>query len=203
MDLADLARVKREGLPNDGLITLGICSRNIGDDSNPTRGTVTIEMAKKEWSGARELGLPITLHASGPEITKLLNTAGLLGPDVQFVHPTGTSAEDRAILAAKGVSYSMSPIGESRRPGNAGVIQLGELLEFRREGVDLDRSRHHLQLRSVRRHAAALFDECQSPPGQGQNHHQAAGRACDHRWRARSRACRQDRVARRPASAPI
>jgi cytosine/adenosine deaminase-related metal-dependent hydrolase len=129
MDLADLARVKREGLPNDGLITLGICSRNIGDDSNPTRGTVTTELAKKEWGGARELGLPITLHASGPQITKLLDTAGLLGPDVQFVHPTGTSKEDRAILAAKGVSYSTSPIGESRRPGDAGVIQLGELLE--------------------------------------------------------------------------
>ena len=129
MDLADLARVKKSGLPSDGLISLGICSRNVGDDSNPTRGTVTVDMAKKEWGTARELGLPITLHASGPQITKLLDGAGLLGPDVQFVHPTGTSAEDRAILSAKGVSYSMSPIGESRRPGNAGVIQLPEMLE--------------------------------------------------------------------------
>jgi cytosine/adenosine deaminase-related metal-dependent hydrolase len=86
-------------------------------------------MAKKEWGGAREFGVPITLHASGPTITKLLDGAGLLGPDVQFVHPTGTSAEDRAILAAKGVSYSISPIGESRRPGDAGVIQLGEMIE--------------------------------------------------------------------------
>jgi cytosine/adenosine deaminase-related metal-dependent hydrolase len=129
MDLADLARVKKNGLPDDGLITLGICSRIIGDDSNPTRGVITVEMAKKEWSAARELGLPITLHASGPRITRLLDGASLLGPDVQFVHPTGTSAEDRAILAAKGVSYSTSPIGESRRPGDAGVIQLPELLE--------------------------------------------------------------------------
>ena len=39
------------------LVTLGICSRNIGDDSNPTRGTITIEMAKKEWGAARELGI--------------------------------------------------------------------------------------------------------------------------------------------------
>ena len=129
MDLVDLARVKKSGLPADGLVTLGICSRNIGDDSNPTRGTISVEMAKKEWSAARELGVPITLHASGPQITKLLNDAGLLGPDVQFVHPTGTSADDRAILSTKGVSYSMSPIGESRRPGDAGVIQLPEMLE--------------------------------------------------------------------------
>jgi 5-methylthioadenosine/S-adenosylhomocysteine deaminase len=129
MDLADIARVKKSGLPSDGLVTLGICSRHVGDDSNPTRGTISTEMARKEWSAARELGIPITLHASGPQITKLLNEAGLLGPDVQFVHPTGTSADDRAILSAKGVSYSISPIGESRRPGDAGVIQLPELLE--------------------------------------------------------------------------
>jgi len=129
MDLADIARVKKSGLLADGLVTLGICSRNIGDDSNPTRGTISVEMAKKEWSASRELGIPITLHASGPKITTLLNGAGLLGPDVQFVHPTGTSADDRAILSAKGVGYSMSPIGESRRPGDAGVIQLPEMLD--------------------------------------------------------------------------
>ncbi len=129
MDLADLARVKREGLPGDGMITLGICSRNVGNDPNPTRGTVTIEMAKREWGGARELGLPITLHTSGPRVTKLLDDAGLLGRNVQFVHPLNTTPEDRAIMAAKGVSYSISPIGESRRPVSAGVIQLGELLE--------------------------------------------------------------------------
>ena len=129
MDLADLARVKREGLPDDGLIALGICSRNVGNDPNPLRGTVTTEMAKKEWSAARELGLPITLHTSGPRVTKLLDDAGLLGPDLQLVHPENTIAEDRVVLAAKGVSYSTSPIGESRRPGSAGVIQLGELLE--------------------------------------------------------------------------
>ncbi len=124
----------------DGLVTLGICSRNIGDDSNPTRGTVSIEMAKREWSGARELGLPITLHASGPQITKLLD-----GPACSVLtcssSSDGTSAEDRAILAAKGVSYSMSPIGESRRPGAAGVIQLGELIEA---GVKVSLSIDHV-----------------------------------------------------------
>src|SRR5205823_6920543 len=35
MDLADLARVKREWLPGDGMLTLGICSRNVGADPNP------------------------------------------------------------------------------------------------------------------------------------------------------------------------
>lgn len=125
MDLADLARVHRE-LAGDRMLTLGICSRNVGSDPNPLRGNVTIDAAKREWGAARELGLPITLHTSGPPVTGLLEGAGLLGPDVQFVHPLNTSAEDRAILAQRGVSYSTSGTPESRRTGD---IQLSELLE--------------------------------------------------------------------------
>jgi len=60
---------------------------------------------------------------------KLLDDAGLLGPDVQLVHPLLTTPEDRRILKERGVSYSIAPIGESGRPAKAGVIQLGELLE--------------------------------------------------------------------------
>jgi 5-methylthioadenosine/S-adenosylhomocysteine deaminase len=128
MDLADLARVKRE-LAGDEMLSLGICSRNVGRDPNPLRGNVTTEMARKEWAGARELGLPITLHTSGPSPVKLLEEAGLLGPDVQLVHPLLTTPEERAVLKARGTSYSTSPIGESRRPASAGVIQLAELME--------------------------------------------------------------------------
>jgi cytosine/adenosine deaminase-related metal-dependent hydrolase len=129
MDLADLARVKREWMPNDGLLTLGICSRNVGNDPNPMRGTVSTDMAKKEWGAARELGLPITLHTSGPRVTQLLDSAGLLGSDVQLVHPMNTTAEDRAILKARGTSYSTSPTGEARRAAPANFIQIAELLE--------------------------------------------------------------------------
>lgn len=140
MDIADLARVKREWLPRNGLLTLGICSRNVGADPNPLRGNVTTEMAKREWGAARELGMPITLHTSGDSVVKLLDDARLLGPDVQLVHPLKTSVEDRAILAARGTSYSMSPTGEARRPASAGVIQLGELMEA---GVRISMSIDH------------------------------------------------------------
>jgi len=58
-----------------------------------------------------------------------LERAGLLGSDVQLVHPLLTTAEERAILKERGVSYSTSPQGESRRSSQLGVIQLGELLE--------------------------------------------------------------------------
>ena len=129
MDLAGLAKIKQQWMPNDGMLTLGICSRNVGDDSNPLRGNISIETARKEWGGARALGLPITMHTSGPSPITLLEKSGLLGPDVQLVHPLLTTPEERKILAARGVSYSTSPVGESQRPASAGVIQLAELIE--------------------------------------------------------------------------
>jgi cytosine/adenosine deaminase-related metal-dependent hydrolase len=129
MDLAGLAKIQREWMPNDGMLTLGICSRNIGVSQTALRGQVSLDMARQEWGGARKLGLPITLHTSGPSPIKLLEDAGLLGPDVQLVHPLLTTAEERKILKDRGVSYSIAPIGESGRPAKAGVIQLGEMLE--------------------------------------------------------------------------
>lgn len=142
MDLDGLARVKRDWMPGDGMLTLGICSRNIGAMSigGATRGTLTIEMTRKDWGGARALGLPITVHTSGPSPIKLLDEAGLLGPDVQLVHPLLTTPEERAILKARGVSYSTAPTGEARRPSSVGVIQLGELLE---DGVKVSLSTDH------------------------------------------------------------
>jgi len=142
MDHAGLARVKRDWMRRDGLLTLGICSRNIGAMSigGAARGTLTIEMAKQDWGGARALGLPITVHTSGPSPIKTLEEAGLLGPDVQLVHPLLTTPEDRAVLKARGVSYSTAPTGEARRPSSVGVVQLGELLEA---GVKVSLSTDH------------------------------------------------------------
>ena len=65
MDLADLARLKRD-VGKDPMLTLGMCSRNGPQCSSAcTRGSVDPEMAKKEWGAVRDLGLPITLHTSG------------------------------------------------------------------------------------------------------------------------------------------
>jgi 5-methylthioadenosine/S-adenosylhomocysteine deaminase len=129
MNYDDVAKVRREWMPNDGMLTLGVCSRNFGPSQTALRGTISLDMLRRDWGGARSLGLPITLHTSGPSPIKLLEEAKLLGPDVQLVHPLLTSAEERQILRERGVSYSIAPIGESRRPSSAGVIQLGELLE--------------------------------------------------------------------------
>ena len=147
MDLAGLARVKRDWMPDkDGLLTLGICSRNlgavtIGGSAGASRGTLTIENIKRDWDGARALGLPITMHTSGASPIITLEKAGLLGADVQFIHPLLTSPEERTILKQRGASYSTAPQLESRRASQLGVIQLGELLEA---GVKVSISTDHI-----------------------------------------------------------
>src|SRR4051812_27685235 len=72
MDFAGLARVKKEWIPDkDNLLTLGICSRNLGaltiggSAATACRGVLTIEQIKRDWDGARSLCLPITMHTSG------------------------------------------------------------------------------------------------------------------------------------------
>src|SRR5262245_5710611 len=154
MDLDGLARVKRDWMPGDGMLTLGICSRNIGAIiGGAARGTLTIEMAKRDWGGARTIGMgtrawggaralvrPISMHTSGASPIKVLDEAGLLGPDVQLIHPLLTTPEERTILKTRGVSYSTAPTGEARRPASAGEIQLGELLEA---GVKVSLSTDH------------------------------------------------------------
>jgi 5-methylthioadenosine/S-adenosylhomocysteine deaminase len=148
MDFAGLARVKKEWMPDkENLLTFGICSRNLGAltiggaAAAASRGVLTVEQLKRDWDGARALGLPITMHTSGASPVMELERAGLLGPDVQLVHPLLTTPEERAILKARGVSYSTSPQLESRRAAQLGVIQLGELLEA---GVKVSLSTDHV-----------------------------------------------------------
>jgi cytosine/adenosine deaminase-related metal-dependent hydrolase len=122
MDFADIARVKRD-IGKDPMLTLGVNSRNI-DGSNASRGAINADMAKKEWSAARELGLPITLHTNGSASIQLLKDADLLGPDVQLVHPLNTNAADWELLAKHGVHYSTSPLGEAGRTGEMQFIEM-------------------------------------------------------------------------------
>ena len=123
MNFADIARLKRD-IGNDPMLTLGINSRNVDGNTGGTRGAIDAAMAKKEWGAARDLGLPITLHTSGTGGVKLLTEAGLLGPDLQLVHPLNTSPEDWANLAKHGVHYSTSPIGEAGRAGEMQYIEM-------------------------------------------------------------------------------
>jgi 5-methylthioadenosine/S-adenosylhomocysteine deaminase len=131
MDAADLARVQREWLaaPNEGLLTLGVASRTPGASA---RGTVSIEVLRQDWEAARRLGLPITHHVSAPGAVSTMEDAGLLGPDVQLVHPMTTTAAEREVVVARGMTFSIAALLESRMPRAVrGAIQFAELEELR------------------------------------------------------------------------
>ncbi|MSQ50336.1 MAG: cytosine deaminase [Betaproteobacteria bacterium] len=126
MDLADLARVKSQlAASNERLITLGMSSRGIAENAD------MIRTRRLEWAATRKLGLPITMHAGNTGQVALLEREGLLGPDLQLVHPTMTSAAEMKLLAASRTSFSTSPVTETRRTQERGDIQLMELLNAR------------------------------------------------------------------------
>jgi 5-methylthioadenosine/S-adenosylhomocysteine deaminase len=134
MDLSDLARLKRD-LDKDPMLTLGMCSRNVDGNQGGSRGAVSSAMAKQEWGAVRDLGLPITLHTSGNGgAVKTLNDAGLLGPDLQLVHPLNMVTDEFAMLAKNGVHYSTSPIGEA---GRAGEMQVPEIMQAGVQNVSI------------------------------------------------------------------
>ncbi|HET7850893.1 MAG TPA: amidohydrolase family protein, partial [Pseudolabrys sp.] len=122
MDLDDMARVKKD-VGKDDMLTVGMCSRNI-DGNNKSRGAIDGDMATKEWTRAREIGLPITLHTSGSASVQLLASHNLLGKDIQLVHPLNLNEKDFEVLASTGTHYTTSPLGEAGRSGQMQFIEL-------------------------------------------------------------------------------
>ena len=97
-----------------GLLSLGMACRGLGG-SNPAM-RVPPGVYQREMAVARELGLPITVHASGPPAAAgqiaALASAGLLGPDLQVVHANSATAAEIAQLAEAGCAVSLSPFSE-------------------------------------------------------------------------------------------
>ncbi|SEB23524.1 amidohydrolase family protein [Variovorax sp. YR216] len=138
MDLDDLARVQRNGLPESGLLTLGAAVRT--PVSNP-RGVVPIEVVAAEIDGIRRLGLPVTMHAR-PGVVSVLDQHGLLGRDLQLVHPQGISADECVRLAESGTSMTCSPVIEVHyAQATRGEIQFQELLDAKvQQSLSVDSS---------------------------------------------------------------
>lgn len=125
MDIQDVARVKQQWSSNGGLLSLGVAMRTPVEYQ---RGNIPIDVLKQDWKGAKSLGLPITIH-NRPGVVTVLQTNGLLGPDVLLVHPQGFSADEIKAIAEAGVKISSSPCGENRTGNNPprGPIQYREL----------------------------------------------------------------------------
>jgi len=113
MALDDLAGI-RSAWPSfhaDDRIHLGVAWRGTGG-SNPAM-RVAPGLYRAEIAAARELGLPVSVHACGPAAAagQVLTYAdeGLLGPDLQLVHLNNASATEIALAAEAGSPVSVSP----------------------------------------------------------------------------------------------
>ena len=116
MDLAGLRRLHAEwdGRAAGGLLSLGVACRGPGG-SDPAMH-VPADVYRPEFDTARELGLPVTIHACGPPHAagqiEALAREDLLGPDVQVVHANCATAAEIGHLAAAGATVSISPFSE-------------------------------------------------------------------------------------------
>lgn len=126
MNTGDLARVARDWSKEDGLLSLGAAVRT--PVANP-RGIVPVDILRGEYEAIRALDLPITMHAR-PGVVSVLDDNGLLGPDVQLVHPQGLSPQERKRVAETGTRFSCSPVIEMHyAQATRGEIQFQELEE--------------------------------------------------------------------------
>jgi 5-methylthioadenosine/S-adenosylhomocysteine deaminase len=102
----------------DGLIHLGVTAGGAGTAANPLPPE-RLELAKREFSVARELKLPITTHLSAKENTppgwvEASQQAGFLGRDVLLIHVLSASPAEMKLLADSGTQVSVSPGSELR-----------------------------------------------------------------------------------------
>jgi len=116
MDLAGLRRLHAEWAKHaaDGLMSLGMAWRGPGGSDPAMR--VPAAIYRQEIDTARELGIPVTVHASGPRAAAgqigMLADGGLLGPDVQVVHANWATEAEIGQLAAAGCPVTISPWSE-------------------------------------------------------------------------------------------
>ncbi len=113
MDLDDLAEFasRWHAYSADGRIHLGVAWRGTGG-SNPAM-RVPRRLYEAEIMAARDLGLPVSVHACGPAAAagqvRTYAECGLLGPDLQLVHLNNASAAEIALAAQAGAPVSVSP----------------------------------------------------------------------------------------------
>ncbi len=162
MDFAGMARVKRDWMPGDGLLTLGICSRNVGAMSigGAARGVLTIEHDEDgTGSGARELGTA--------------DHAAHLRPEPDQAARGGRAARPRPAArasAAHDARGARDPEGARRELRDGAGRRSAPSVEPRRhptgraagggrQGQPVDRPHDQLQLRS-RSSACASCSRC-------------------------------------------
>jgi len=119
-------RLRGEQLPSDaGLVTMGISLSDVL--------VAGIERVTEEVAVSRELGLPITLHANAVMFAEpvsevqFLEQAGLLGPDLVWVHMNLTTDDELRRVVETGGAISCTP--ETEMQMGMGHPVFGRFLE--------------------------------------------------------------------------
>jgi 5-methylthioadenosine/S-adenosylhomocysteine deaminase len=92
---------------DDGLLTMALATRG--------PGFCTEDVVRSEWTLARELGIPITVHVGMGRVAgrfamiSQLHELGLLGPDTTYIHCCYFSEEEWRLVADSGGTISLAP----------------------------------------------------------------------------------------------
>ncbi|MEV8632962.1 amidohydrolase family protein [Streptosporangium sp. NPDC051023] len=128
MDFADVKRLRDE-YAADPLISIGV---NVRGPARSAR-----EVYRAEFAAARDLGLPLAMHCAGTraEVERihqvaLLDSDGLLGPDLLLAHCLHLPEADLVRVAEHGIPITVSPLSELRL-----AMGLPPLLRLREAGV--------------------------------------------------------------------
>ena len=104
----DVRRVRETYFSSDrGLLTMALATRGTG--------FCVEEVVRSEWTLARELGIPITVHVAMGRLAgrfgmvKHLHELGLLGPDTTYIHCCYLSDEEWRLVADSGGTVSIAP----------------------------------------------------------------------------------------------
>jgi 5-methylthioadenosine/S-adenosylhomocysteine deaminase len=91
---------------DDGLITMALATRG--------SGFCLADVVRSEWTLARDLGIPITVHVAMGRLAgrfamvKHLSEMGLLGPDTTYIHCCYLSDEEWQLVADSGGTVSIA-----------------------------------------------------------------------------------------------
>lgn len=123
----DIRRVRRDVLfDDDALVTLNAHLR--GPELS------SLEVTRADVARARELGLRMSMHMGTGEYGEryhgiaALDAAGLIGPDMTFVHCCTSSDAELEMIAAGGASACATPAVEANMPG-LGLPATGRLFD--------------------------------------------------------------------------
>lgn len=92
---------------DDGLLTMALATRGPGFCKD--------EVVQQEWSTARDLGIPITVHIAMGKLAgkwamvKQLEALGLLGADTTYIHSCYFSDEEWELVATSKGTISVAP----------------------------------------------------------------------------------------------